>query len=214
MSKDIIDIFDKHAKDYDFWYVIKKEVYESEVLTIQALNLKGFGLDVGVGSGALACKTNVRVGIDPSYNMLKIARQRGIKCIVAVGEFIPFKDSTFDFVLITVTLCFLKNPKLVLKEVKRVMKSDGYLGVCVVTKDSSWGKLYMKKAIEGHRFYKFASFYTFDELCRILKEDFEIVDVKATLSYSPNDKYFIEEPSNEPNNKGFVCVKCKKVKHT
>jgi ubiquinone/menaquinone biosynthesis C-methylase UbiE len=204
-------MFDKHAKDYDLWYIRQRKVYESEVLAIRALKLDGFGLDVGVGSGALACKANVSVGIDPSYEMLKIAKSRGIECIVAVGEFLPFKNFVFDFALITLTFCFLKNPKSVLNEVKRVIKDNGHLAICIVAKDSTWGELYMKKAKEGHKFYKFAKFYTFKELCIVLKDNFEIVNIKATLSYSPSDKHVIEEPSDEVSGKGFICVKCKKI---
>jgi len=85
--------------------------------------------------------------------MLKFASAYGIKIVRAVGEHLPFKDEAFDFTLLTVTICFLDSPKEAILEARRVLRRRGELAVCIVPRDSSWGKEYMKKGEAGHTFY-------------------------------------------------------------
>jgi len=206
------DVFEQYSEEYDSWYSRHKEVYESEVLAIKDLGLRGLGLDIGVGTGALSYQTGVTIGIDPSLPMLRIAKKRGIEVVRAAGEYLPFRDRFLDYVIMTVTFCFLDNPGEVLKEAWRVLCEDGHLGICIVTRDSPWGKFYMRKASMGHRFYRFARFYTYTELLAILKEHmFETVSVKSTLSYPPQAEHRVEEPSESTVTKGFICVKSKKL---
>jgi ubiquinone/menaquinone biosynthesis C-methylase UbiE len=211
-SSGFIDVFEQYSEDYDSWYSRHGEVYESEVWAIKALGLRGLGLDIGVGTGALSYRTGVTVGIDPSLPMLRIAKKRGIQVVRAAGEYLPFRDRFLDYVIMTVTFCFLDNPEDVLKEAWRVLREDGHLGVCIITRDSPWGKLYVRKASMGHRFYRFAKFYTYNELLGILKEHmFETVSVKSTLSYPPEAEHRVEEPTESTVTKGFICVKSKKL---
>jgi len=203
-----VDDFSLYAEEYDRWYSKHREVYESEILAIKALKLEGLGLDVGVGTGALSHPVKVAVGIDPSLPMLKIAKGKGIEVVRAVGEYPPFRDSSFKYILMSVTFCFLDEPGRVLSALRRLLPRDGYLALCIVPRDSPWGRLYMEKASKGHRFYRFAKFYTFDEVSKILEETgFSIVSVKATLSYSPRDKYRVEEAASDIKGKGFICIK-------
>jgi ubiquinone/menaquinone biosynthesis C-methylase UbiE len=53
--------------------------------------------------------------------MLKnmIARKRGIDVCVAAAEELPFKRTSFDFVLLVTTICFLQNPVQALQEAKK-----------------------------------------------------------------------------------------------
>ena len=52
--------------------------------------------------------------------MIKLARKRGIDARLGSGENLPFGNSTFDYVAIIITLCFVKDPQKVLKEVFKV----------------------------------------------------------------------------------------------
>ena len=70
----------------------------------------------------------------------------------------------------------------------------------------------MKKAKAGHVFYSHAYFHTVQETETILKNCcFKTVSVKATLSYPPSEEPQIEEPSEDPEGKGFVCLKTLKT---
>ncbi|MGQ9680398.1 MAG: class I SAM-dependent methyltransferase [Candidatus Bathyarchaeia archaeon] len=126
-------------------------------------------------------------------------------------EFSPFPDETFDYVLMTVTLCFLDDPDSALKEIYRILRCNGILGVCIIVKDSPWGQLYVKKAEQGHRFYRYAHFYSLSELEELLeKHDFTIVDYKSTLTCPPLSVVVMENPKSDPLQGSFVCVKAVK----
>jgi ubiquinone/menaquinone biosynthesis C-methylase UbiE len=202
------ELFEQFSKYYDSWYSRHLEILESEIRAIKAFCLKGLGLDVGVGTGIFASKVKVQIGIDASKRMLKNSRKRGVQVVRALAEHLPFLNKEFDYVLMTVTLCFLDNPETVLKEVFRILRPNGVLVVCIIVRDSPWGQLYVKKARQGHRFYRYARFYSLSELEELLKEnDFRIVDYKSTLTYSPSASAVIENPRNNSRQGSFVCAK-------
>ena len=205
-------VFDRYAGRYGSWYRRHPIIFECEAKVIRSLNLQGKGLSVGVGTGILDSQARVEVGVEPALSMLKLALAYRIKPVRAVGEHLPFKDESFDFVLMTLTLCFLQSPREAILEARRVLRWNGILVVCIVPRESSWGKEYMKKAKAGHIFYSHAHFYTLAEVEQLLKScSFKVVAVKASLSYSPEDKPRIEEPSGNPRGKGFICIKTIKI---
>jgi SAM-dependent methyltransferase len=69
--------------------------------------------------------------------------------------------------LLMVTLCFLEDPLLSLKECRRVLRDDGCLIVGFVPRDSRWGRAYLRKGEAGHPFYSVARFYTVREVIRL-----------------------------------------------
>jgi ubiquinone/menaquinone biosynthesis C-methylase UbiE len=183
----------------------------NENKVIKALNLQGRGLSIGVGTGTLDSQAPINVGVDPALNMLKLVPSRGIEPIRAVAEYLPFRHESFDFALMTVTLCFLDSPEKALLEARRILRSSGELAVCIIPKDSAWGEEHMKKAEAGHVFYRLAHFYKLSELEGLLRKcSLEKVAMKATLSYPPSEKPRVEEPSENPEGKGFVCIKATK----
>jgi len=203
--------FNEQAERYDSWYQRNPILFECEAKVIKSLNLRGKGLSIGVGTGILDIQAPIDIGVDPSLGMLRIASTRGITTIQAVGEYLPFRDEAFDFALMTVTLCFLDSPERAILEVRRVLRRRGELAVCIVPKDSSWGKEYMRRGESGHVFYRHAHFYTSLEAQKLLEKfSFKIVMVKSTLSYPPDEEPRIEEPSENPTGRGFVCLKALK----
>jgi len=72
--------FDVYSEEYDRWYERNKFAYLSEIEALKkVVPKKGKGLEIGVGTGRFAHALGVSVGIDPSENMLQIARKRKIK---------------------------------------------------------------------------------------------------------------------------------------
>ena len=203
--------FDEYAQQYDSWYSEEKEILESEVKTIKSFSLEGFGIDIGVGSGVFVEASKVSIGIDPALNMLKIAKKRNIEVIRGVGEFVPFRDKVFDYAIMTTVLSFLANPFKVLSEIYRILADGGVVVICDVPRDSEWGKLYEKKKEEGHKFYRYAKFYTFDEMKSMLTNTgFIVEEVRSTLSHSPFSRITVEEPIYGFCGQGFVCIKARK----
>ena len=89
-------------------------------------------------------ETGKACGIDISAGMLKVTRGRLIKAAIldrvelcqGDASKLPFKTSNFDAIFISFTLELFDTPEisLVLKEVGRVLKPDGRLGVISLSK--------------------------------------------------------------------------------
>lgn len=207
----VYKIFNKNAERYDAWYQRNPLLFECEAKVIRSLNLRGRGLSIGVGTGILDVEAPIEIGVEPALNMLRIASSRGIKPIRAAGEHLPFRDESFEFALMTATICFLDSPEEAIIEAKRVLRLGGKLVVCIVPRDSSWGDEYVKKGEAGHAFYLHAHFYSLSELENMLRRfGFKVAAIKATLSYPPSEEPRIEEPSENPEGRGFVCIKAVK----
>ena len=205
-------VFDEYAEKYDSWYRKNTILFECEAKVIRALRLKGRGLSIGVGTGILDSQASIDIGVDPSIKMLKFVSAYGIKPVRAVGEHLPFKNEIFDFALMIATLCFLDSPEKTLLEARRVLRCGGELAVCIIPRDSSWGREYIKKSEAGHVLYAHARFHTLREVKQLLKKcSFKIVALKSTLSYPPYEKPRLEEPSENPEGRGFVCIKSVKI---
>ncbi len=70
-------------------------------------------------------------GIDPSAEMLKIARDNlgdGIELILGKAEDLPFSDNEFDIVTLITSLEFTDNPQKALAEAIRVSRSRVFIG--------------------------------------------------------------------------------------
>lgn len=203
-------VFDKYFERYETWYRKNRTIVENELKALELLKPDGLGLEIGVGTGYFAEKLGIQVGIDPSRNMLKIARNRNIDVIQAFGERLPFKDCVFDYVYIIVTLCFVKNPIKVLKEANRVLKNKGKLIIAFIPRDSSWGKYYLKRKHKSV-FYKYARFYTVEEVFDLVESaGFVVAKVVSTLHFPPWAPPRAEDPK-EDSEGGFVCVLSVKV---
>ncbi len=185
------NIFSDYLLEYDRWYDDNKNVYWPEIIILKRVVKKDeFGLEVGVGTGRFAIPLGVDIGIDPSFEMLQIAQTRGIEVVKGVGEDIPFKCDTFDYVLFVTTVCFLDNPVSAFKEAKRVLKKGGKLVIGMIPKESVLGKYHMRNR-EKSRFFRNAVFYNTEEIVRELKHmGFNKFKILQTLINYPDEKQY------------------------
>jgi len=164
-----MDIFDTHAEEYDQWYERNKFAYLSELEAIKCGVPKGGkGLEIGVGTGRFAEPLGVSIGLDPSENMLQIAKKRGIETISGKGENLPFADKKFDFVLIINTLCFVNDSAQVIIEAKRVLRNRGRIIIGLIEKDSFLGRDYQNRK-RGSKFYKEVNLHSGKEIVELLR---------------------------------------------
>lgn len=86
-------------------------------------------LDIGCSIGNFAVQDPKNItGIDIDKDQVKICKKRGLNCIYHdVESRFPFKDNTFDAVHSRHVIEHLVNPLDFLKEVRRVLKKNGYL---------------------------------------------------------------------------------------
>ena len=184
-----IEPFEKYSKEYDEWFIRNQDIYLAELNAIKSLiSSNKFGVEIGVGSGRFALPLGIKVGVDPSRKMAEISRKRGIQIYEAVAEQLPFNDKIFDFILMVTTICFVDDLVKSFKEAYRVLKTDGFIIVGFVDKESELGKQYQLKKGES-KFYRNATFYTVKETITLLREtNFTDVVIKQTVFPGQTDK--------------------------
>ncbi len=206
--------FDLNALKYDEWYDKHKILYENELKAAKIIkeNVKGISLEIGVGSGRFAKPLNINFGLDPSIELLKIARKRGIEVIKGVGEYLPFSNNKFDNIYLIVTICFLDDPIKTLNESYRVLKANGNIIIGFVPKESKWGKYY-ESIKESNPFYKFAKFYSYNEIVYLLNQaGFKVIETVSTLFQNPCEIEKYEEPINGFDKEaGFIIIRAIKL---
>ena len=216
MLSDNQSYFDALAEAYDAWFEEEgKLIFATEVRAFQdvlALLPKPW-LEVGVGSGRFAHVLGIETGIDPSIKLLEMAKSRGITGFLARGEEKFFDAGSFDTVFLIVTLCFIDSPSAVLKEAHRILKTGGKVVLGLVLQESPWGQFYQAKKEQGHRFYKYATFYNYQEVMELLKQSgFVIEKVLSTLFQRPGEVSKIEFPREHfSTDAGFTIVVANKV---
>jgi SAM-dependent methyltransferase len=163
-------IFDDHAGDYDRWFDEHGAVYEAQVRMLQnAVPRTGRGLEVGIGSGRFAVPLGIVYGIDPSRELLKMAKSRGIEVMIGEGEHLPYRADSFDYVLMMTVICFVDDMGALFHEADRVLVPGGILITGFIERGGEIEKIYRNEKTKG-RFLRYARFWTEDEVTRLLEE--------------------------------------------
>ena len=205
-----IDIFEKHAERYEKWFERNRFVYESELEAVRKVIPKGKGIEIGVGTGRFAFPLEIKYGIEPSRKMGKIAEERGIKVICGVAEKLPLKDSSFDFVLMITTICFVDDIRASFQEVRRVLKPGGYFLAGFIDRESLIGRTYQKNK-DKSIFYKEADFYSTDEIINLFKETgFSNFSIVQTVFHDLKDIKHIEHTKEGYGEGSFVVIRAVK----
>ena len=186
------------ADRYDTWYDTAKGriLLAVELACLKPL-LQRFPrpyLEVGVGTGRFAQALGIGYGIDPSARALDKALQRGVKALLGVGEALPFRDATFGAVLMAFTLCFVKDPGAVMREIRRVLFPGGGLVLGLLLKGTPWADFYEQRGREGDPLFSAAHFYCREEVEALLKESgLCVTGFRSTLFQPPGLKVYREE---------------------
>jgi len=117
----------REFEDWVKWRDVATTQAESEQLLplfLDFCNITPPILDVGCGNGDFGAATgwSQYVGIDPL-----IRGQRSFPRIRGVSEQLPFKSNSFATVVALASLDHLANPDEAMREIRRVMASDGAL---------------------------------------------------------------------------------------
>ena len=102
---------------------------------------KGIVLEIGSGSGPnfpyyKTSKVKKIFALEPEKEMIELARQETKKSSIEItflqeyAERISLKDNSVDTILLTYSLCTIPDPISALKEMKRVLRSNGCLVYC------------------------------------------------------------------------------------
>jgi ubiquinone/menaquinone biosynthesis C-methylase UbiE len=99
---------------------------------------RGVVLEVGIGSGLNlpfydATRVTTCYGVDPSGTLLSLARERAktarfpVLLLQSKAEHVPLPDVSIDSVVVTWSLCSIRDPHTALTEMQRVLRPDGQL---------------------------------------------------------------------------------------
>ena len=205
-----IEVFEKYTERYEKWFERNRFVYESELEAVRKVIPKGKGIEIGVGTGRFASPLEIKYGIEPSRKMGKIAEERGIKVICGVAEKLPLKDSSFDFVLMITTICFVDDIRASFQEVRRVLKPGGYFLAGFIDRESLIGRTYQKNK-DKSIFYKEADFYSVDEIIDLLKEtEFSNFKIVQTVFHDLKDIKHIDPVKEGYGEGSFVVIRAVK----
>lgn len=197
-----ITVFEQFALEYDQWFIENSFAYLSETEAIRRfIPNNGLGIEIGAGTGRFSIPFGIRLGIEPSEEMARFAKTRGISIARAVAEELPFADNTIDYVLMVTTICFLNDLPATFVEIRRVLKPGGRLIIGFIDRESPLGKKYelMK---ESSRFYKGATFYSSSQVMNILsKAGFSDFQICQTIFTDPGNMSSCD-PVQEGHGKG------------
>lgn len=129
--------YNKQKETYDVLY--KNKVYEESLpdyKIVDNTDISGMQiLVVGIGTGrdvTYLIKRNNLLGLDISPTAIKVAKSAGITAKVAdLEKPLDLKSNQYDIVVAKDILEHLHNPEQLLKEMRRVVKKDGYIVISV-----------------------------------------------------------------------------------
>jgi ubiquinone/menaquinone biosynthesis C-methylase UbiE len=207
------DPFVDFVEDYERWFEKYRNIYLSELEAVRSFIPDGLnGIEIGVGTGRFAAPLNIKTGIEPSSEMAKLAREKGIEVLAGKAEKLPVEDETYDFALFVTTICFVKNIRKSLKEARRIIKKDGFILIGFVDKASKIGGIYRRNRNKS-KFYRTARFYSIKQIIGYLKRaGFEKFSIRQTLFEADNDlnSLNVQETLDGFGEGGFVVVKAEK----
>lgn len=182
------NIFDKHANDYDSWFIENDKLFDAEVNAIKAvLPNKGKVLEVGCGTGIFSKRLDIKDGIEPSKEMAKFAKNRGISIREGSAEKLIVKKGEYDTIIMITVDCFLKDLKSVFKEFFNVLEKEGILIVAFIDIHTELGQIYEENK-NNSVYYASAKFHSSSEMQNyIVDAGFEIIDLKQTIFNLENE---------------------------
>jgi ubiquinone/menaquinone biosynthesis C-methylase UbiE len=157
-------VFNEHAAEYERWFDDHPGTYAHQVRMLRkAVGTTGTGLEIGVGSGRFSVPLGFRYGIDPSRNLVSLARARGVETVMGRGEHLPFLDGQFNTILLMTVICFLPDIPAVFAEAHRVLIPQGRIIVGFIERDGQIAQKYILDPSKG-TFLSSARFRSADEV--------------------------------------------------
>jgi len=131
---------------HTFGSLIYPKVVKHELCKfLKPLHVKAKVLDLGAGTGVLSkfaftCNENFHIiALDPEEGMLKYTPPY-VEKLIGVAEALPFEDNSMDAIIIGEALHHFRDPHKAIKEIKRVLKTQGRLFIYEFDVESFLGK--------------------------------------------------------------------------
>lgn len=192
MDEITIQTYNQLAKEYDQEVAYFWDIFPLSFITdfVSAVGKPNRILNIGSGPGRdgsllYAAGLNVTC-LDASAEMVTLSKQRGLFSVL--GDFfnLPFENNSFAGIWAYTALLHCRKSELpkALKEVNRVLKKDGILGLGMVLGE---GEGYRESSeIKSPRWF---AYYSLDELKNILlAANFEII---SSDEFKPKSKTYL-----------------------
>lgn len=171
MDKKTIEAYNRLALKYDeetedFWERFPRTFLDKFVEVA-----RGEVLDIGSGpgrDGKILQESGLRVTcLDASEAMVRISSERGLKSVLGDFQYLPFTDEQFDAVWAYTSLLHVPKSQVgqALREIRRVMKPGGLLGVGMIE-----GTAEEYRETEKVPLPRWFSFYTKQEVEELLQQ--------------------------------------------
>ncbi len=212
---DKINAFNIVADKYDDWYKHPqgKQVFEAELKGVEGMiPKKGLCLEVGAGTGFFAYHlTNLEgkiLCLDPSVEMLSRAKNRGLPCIIGVGNSTPLRQGVIDFGYLVTVLEFLDKPVELLTEFRENAQAYAPISILFINAESKWGEFYRKIGKQGDTVFQHAKLYNSRQVIKLLnKAGYKVKKSIGTLNSDPFDKKVDQRLLKASEKSGIIIIK-------
>ncbi|MCR4963059.1 MAG: class I SAM-dependent methyltransferase [Firmicutes bacterium] len=198
-----INPFDSGAQAYEDWFAENPQLFQAELAAVrQLLPQAGQGVEIGVGTGLFAAALGIPCGLEPSLDMARLARQKGIEVIQGYAEDMPLPDQSYDFALMVTVDCFLQDVAAAFRQVCRILKPQGRFIIAFLDKGTPLGQIYDQHKDEDVN-YRFATFHTAAEIEAYLTQAGFAMGRKIQTVFSFDAK---EQPVRDGHGEGLFAV--------
>ena len=186
--------FDSIAEEYEKisnQYTIKRRIESLQIET------SGLVLEVGSASGIITQHVdNTVICTDISYKMCKHAKRKRSDVVCCDAEMLPFKSNTFDAIISSEMIYYLKNPEYFTSYSSQILKNDGKLLISMANRDMviiDRFRAWLRKIRIGGMYFDdgVREFMKIDDLKTLLnKQNFTIISIekKVILPFSVFDR--------------------------
>ena len=169
-------IFDQAASEYDSWYLtdagkhvlkVENDLLLKVIGNVSNLKVLDIGCGTGIHSKVVSDLGNDVIGVDLSEKMLDEAMEKScgnLSFIKMDSSNLLFDDNSFDLVISLAMIEFVREPLKVLEEALRVLKPGGMMVIGTIQKGSKFANMYESKFFKENTVFKYASFFTKDDL--------------------------------------------------
>lgn len=186
--------FDSIAEEYEKisnQYTVKRRIESLQIET------GGPILEVGSATGIITQHVdNTVICTDISYQMCKQAKTKRSHVVCCDAEMLPFKSNTFDAVISSEMIYYLKNPEYFISYSSQILKNDGKLLISMANRDMviiDRFRTWLRKIRIGGMYFDdgVREFMKIDDLKALLhKQNFKILSIekKIILPFSALDR--------------------------